>query len=192
MVALSRTGLQLALLSLSGGYKDVALAIPQGSLLPPFLRSSSILHSGWPTMTSLFPHLLGNASALSAPPSFPNCSGSRMTESIFLAGSSSPQVHSSPLCATCRPRAPSGLSADFIGHADLCAALSASPGSLPRQADTQCFPSLRSASRGSDSKLPQTFSPSLAGFTEWGQSCGLRELAKETGESTPLGQLLRF
>lgn len=108
MVALSRTGLQLALLSLSGGYKDVALAIPQGSFLPPFLRSSSILHSGWPTMTSLFPHLLGNASALSAPPSFPNCSGSRMTESIFLAGSSSPQAHSSPLCATCHPRALSG------------------------------------------------------------------------------------
>lgn len=158
MVALSRTGLQLALLSLSGGYKDVALAIPQGSFLPPFLRSSSILHSGWPTMTSLFPHLLGNASALSAPPSFPNCSGSRMTESIFLAGSSSPQVHSSPLCATCRPRAPSGLSADFIGHADLCAALSASR--APSPARLTLSVSLPSALLLAD-PIPNCLRPSL-------------------------------
>lgn len=56
--------LQLALLSwslrVSSGYKDVALSIPQGSFLSPFLRSSSILHSDWPTITSLFPGLLGN------------------------------------------------------------------------------------------------------------------------------------
>lgn len=159
MVALSRTGLQLALLSLSGGYKDVALAIPQGSFLPPFLRSSSILHSGWPTMTSLFPHLLGNASALSAPPSFPNCSGSRMTESIFLAGSSSPQAHSSPLCATCRPRALSGLSADFIGHADLCAALSR-PRRAPSRARLTLSVSLPSALLLAD-RIPNCLRPSL-------------------------------
>lgn len=43
-----------------GGPKNVALSIPQGSFLFPFLGSNSILHSDWPTITSLFPLLLEN------------------------------------------------------------------------------------------------------------------------------------
>lgn len=52
-----------------GGHKNVALSNPQGSFLAPFLRSSSILHSDWLTITSLFPHLLENHFCPPPPPS---------------------------------------------------------------------------------------------------------------------------
>lgn len=51
-------------------------------------------------------------------------------QSLSLAVSSSPQVHSSPLSATCCPRAPSPLCPDFISHADLCSS-SPRPPQLP-------------------------------------------------------------
>lgn len=56
-----------------GEHKNVTLSIPQGSFLLAFLSSNSILHSDWPTITSLFPHLLENH-ICPLPPSFPNSS----------------------------------------------------------------------------------------------------------------------
>lgn len=123
MLAPSSVGLQLALLSLSGGYEDVALSIPQGSFLPPFLHSSSILHSDWPTITSLFPHLLGNRICPLRPsllPQFLLLQNDRQYFPgwVFLPSSSQLAI----VLSTCCPRALSGLCPDFIGHADLCGA----------------------------------------------------------------------
>lgn len=53
------------------GHKNAALSSPEGSFIFPFLCSNSILHSDWPTITSLCPHLLEITAALSTPPSFP-------------------------------------------------------------------------------------------------------------------------
>lgn len=47
-----------SLRSSQSGDKNVALSIPQGSFIFPFHGWNSMLHSDWPTMTSLSPGLL--------------------------------------------------------------------------------------------------------------------------------------
>lgn len=126
----------------------------------------------------IVPHLLENH--IRPPPgSSPNPSYSRLAESISLAVSSSPQVHSSPLSATCCPRLPARSVLTSLAM-QIYAALLPVPHSFPAQLifNVSLLPALLSADY-----TPNCLRPSLPAW--WEQSW----LAEGTGK--PPGPLLR-
>lgn len=161
------------------GARECGQSVPQGSSCIPFLSSSSILHSDWPTITSLFPHLLENHICPLGP--------SLLAPSLLLQNDRAfpwlgipPLQFTAPHCP--RPAVP-WLSAGSVLTSlamQIYAALLSARHCLPCYANSQCFPSLNSAASRSYSKLPQSLSPSLEGGV------------KGDRKAPHLGQLLRF